>query len=1082
MGFSLRDIWERSDFWDKEENAKQKLVAQTRRTTANAQPAQTRNEPAITLSKKLTSDYQATKPKQNLWDKVTDRVDANSNMDRWKRLGLGMPELYQDEQRAKGIADRSININPAQRLVNFGRATAEGRAEAPIALGRGVGNAVAITSDDYKKAQESEQILRDTERQTNDTMFRLLKNGTPEQQQNALNYLNKTQPAQTGMDELRAKIASENDPKRLASAGGSLVLDFATLGVAGASKQGIKQAYQGAKATQVANGANKARQVTTGLVAGTKKFGVDTAKTATMGGASGGLSAYIQDPNATFETALQGTKNGALFGTALPTAFIGLGYAKDAIKPSTKLVKPADSAIKPAGPKIQNIKAQEKQLSADLDDLIMKRSWAEIRNPELVSYYDKAIDEKYTLLKSVKKSIKNRDNIGAVRNPLVNDDGTSRIGKPSLKPTPLEQAAKRAGINLDSTAEIDNLIQAKQSDGFVNEGMGAYNSNYDNALSEPRGTKIKDSGFGRANDLRQPEILSQPEAKAQGWVDVRGQKAETPEKVAELLKDYRNPDRELTKSYTGDGNVLEMQVPAKHILDDKNSPLGEEYLYRPTQATTPPVGKTEATNATSKYNNQAYLDHLVKNSKSEKDSFALATILSKIDFAKNGFKSKEDILANRNKLLNELTVDQYMRLTTEDRINMYTQKMVDDLNNYNLDKYRFEKKSIASKIEDQLLNRQATIRVLEHPRGNIGIGITEYGDDTLVFITNSSQSYDNIAQMTGLKPGSFKTVYVEVLRGKTGQAKTGQPYLAYQDGRSQAIVMDLVNKIIEKENLGVKPPAPIDIPWLDIRQKLFNINDRSLKVSDAINGAQAKNAQRIQAQDTVKINKLRPSQMPFNRVALLGGIKGDTRQRMSKTAEKVLNDKRNNQITTSEGMPVVLSAKGNSKYTHTKQSIPNDLFEKKMRITPKIEEALNKSKLVANNERVIKGIAPDGFVYQQVPVKSNGNLDYHNFDVGINNAQKRNTLYYSNIKETPASPGVKNNLPGTSVSKVTIPTKPKNVNGLSTATTPVGKTAPVQKVQTPKPTLQDALEGRSTKIEPDSSVATVTKPKTIIFC
>ena len=58
--------------------------------------------------------------------------------------------------------------------------------------------------------------------------------------------------------------------------------------------------------------------------------------------------------------------------------------------------------------------------------------------------------------------------------------------------------------------------------------------------------------------------------------------------------DYITTNKELAKSYTGDGNVLETKVPASHILDDKTSPLGEEYLYRPTKSeVAPQVAKTD---------------------------------------------------------------------------------------------------------------------------------------------------------------------------------------------------------------------------------------------------------------------------------------------------------------------------------------------------------------------------------------------------------------------------------------------------------------------------------------------------------
>ena len=47
--------------------------------------------------------------------------------------------------------------------------------------------------------------------------------------------------------------------------------------------------------------------------------------------------------------------------------------------------------------------------------------------------------------------------------------------------------------------------------------------------------------------------------------------------------DYITTNKELAKSYTGDGNVLEMEARKGDILDDINEPLGEEYIYRPKE-------------------------------------------------------------------------------------------------------------------------------------------------------------------------------------------------------------------------------------------------------------------------------------------------------------------------------------------------------------------------------------------------------------------------------------------------------------------------------------------------------------------
>jgi len=60
--------------------------------------------------------------------------------------------------------------------------------------------------------------------------------------------------------------------------------------------------------------------------------------------------------------------------------------------------------------------------------------------------------------------------------------------------------------------------------------------------------------------------------------------------------DYITTNKDLAKSYSGNGNVIETKVPASHILDSKTSPLGEEYIYRPKPAQPVGVGKNVAPN------------------------------------------------------------------------------------------------------------------------------------------------------------------------------------------------------------------------------------------------------------------------------------------------------------------------------------------------------------------------------------------------------------------------------------------------------------------------------------------------------
>jgi len=268
-----------------------------------------------------------------------DQFDANTATDRTRRLGKGEQELYTDQQRAKGVGERSINNNIAQRGVNFTRAAAESVASGPLALGRGIGNAAGMQSGDYKRAEESERNNRAVTDQANATMWKTLRdpNSTQAQKDHAIKVLNIQQPQ--GMQELRGKIASENDPRRLAAAAADTALTVATVGMAGATKQGVNAAYKTAQAGKLATGATAKQATQAGINAGVKNFGVNTAKTALSGAGSGFAGAYTVDPNATLKQGLTGAVQGGVGGAVLPTAFMGAGYVKPAVKIGAKATK-----------------------------------------------------------------------------------------------------------------------------------------------------------------------------------------------------------------------------------------------------------------------------------------------------------------------------------------------------------------------------------------------------------------------------------------------------------------------------------------------------------------------------------------------------------------------------------------------------------------------------------------------------------------------------------------------------------------------------------------------------------------------
>lgn len=325
-----------------ERQQKQRLSDVLRQSMATGNPAQKRAAQTYRTNTQRQAAQTIKKPTQSIWDKTTDIFDANSAMDRYKRLQTNQQELYQNQQRAKGVADSSIETNPLSRGLLTAQKMAEGVIEAPVAFGRSTGSYLGMKSGDYNSALKAEDTNRDVITSKNVEMLRLLNDPTVDTatKQRAINFLNNSDGYTSGMDEIRAKIASDTDPRRMAAAGVSLVADLATLGVAGASKAGIKGAYTAAKAGSTAG---RLGQVTTGLVAGAKRFGIDTAKTAGLGSIAGGTSAYIQDPNATFKQAVMGAGMGAAGGAALPALMVGAS----SVVPTTKLAsRTASKALK----------------------------------------------------------------------------------------------------------------------------------------------------------------------------------------------------------------------------------------------------------------------------------------------------------------------------------------------------------------------------------------------------------------------------------------------------------------------------------------------------------------------------------------------------------------------------------------------------------------------------------------------------------------------------------------------------------------------------------------------------------------
>lgn len=108
--------------------------------------------------------------------------------------------------------------------------------------------------------------------------------------------------------------------------------------------------------------------------------------------------------------------------------------------------------------------------------------------------------------------------------------------------------------------------------------------------------------------------------------------------------DYITTNKQLAKDYAGSGDVIEKNIKLSDILDDKNEPLGEEYIYRPKSLSDnisepPKEPPKESPPASPEYEENRKLSKIIKKSTAKKDLkdfidktfIPLSTRLSKID-------------------------------------------------------------------------------------------------------------------------------------------------------------------------------------------------------------------------------------------------------------------------------------------------------------------------------------------------------------------------------------------------------------------------------------------------------------------
>ena len=210
------------------------------------------------------------------------------------------------------------------------------------------------------------------------------------------------------------------------------------------------------------------------------------------------------------------------------------------------------------------------------------------------------------------------------------------------------------------------------------------------------------------------------------------------------------------------------------------------------------------------------------------------------------------------------------------------------------------------------------------------------------------------------------------------------------------------------------------------------------------------------ADPAVKINPLTRDQWSYNKDALVGALRGDVRQRQSKTAFNILQDKRaGSPYATSDGLEVSLSRNGNRKMTLTSQKTPNEMLTVQNRLAPKIDEAIQASKMTDNLPDLKQhGFAKDGFKYYEVPVGYRGKEYITTFDIGSNNGE--NLLYNATTRKSPTKPAGTN--PNTELHRLgdsvdSIPNRGEKVNTMAEPE--------VVRTETPSEMLQAEAEAQN---------------------
>jgi len=419
------------------------------------------------------------------------------------------------------------------------------------------------------------------------------------------NIITQAMNEQTNRVGIDTNADSGVNARKIAGAGLETVLNLATMGnpLTGSLKTRL-----GAETGKVIEGKailDALRQSGGNLLPTLMNSSKGQAVTGALSGAASTLQQDTINPSDIIKNAAMGYAGGRVMGAATPLinkALSGLS-SKDSIARSQMVIAKGLDELPAGSPQRQTliqqmIETTKAKVQASKEEAYLKspigraeqhpsiKGWDANLNM-LKSEGEKAIANGQTAkAKQIAKayqdaSIKKMNETKALEQKFINQDTKAKQG--GYIQLPGKEKVYRGTAN-DLTPDRINFLKTKGYTSFIDESG--------NKVGEVKVMNSLNPTGGIVTEYKPQERATMPLGENITTFDKTANIS--PDEMVTIYRgapksqkninagDFITTNKELAKSYTGDGNVIEMKVPAKHILDDITEPLGDEYIYRPT--------------------------------------------------------------------------------------------------------------------------------------------------------------------------------------------------------------------------------------------------------------------------------------------------------------------------------------------------------------------------------------------------------------------------------------------------------------------------------------------------------------------